>query len=275
MNNNDFTWVLDTQKTYDNRNIPFILFGDNERLPDMCIYNDYRVNHQGLEKATKYACVFYWEANTINEIRYRKKINKLVDWKDIAYRAIEDWVYNAEKGAYLIDWPKISKRMGLIDWYTVCNSLEDIKQAIYLNWPVWVGSNQVNWSETNKNNFIVVKWKSYGHKFIIVWYDDLLKTFTCENSYWKSVFDNWRFYLKYDDLDLLFQTKTSNFINDDRFLKLDKFKNLAHSMKFDKYYEYVLKPQDNNLDKMLSRLAMQMIYVWKVNTKSLLQYIEI
>ena len=253
--------------------IPYELFWSNKPLPTKFRYNDSRVNNQA-QPWYEYSCVFFWEANSINEIRNKQKIPWIVKGETLADKAERLWILDKTKWALLINWPKLSKSEWLIDWYVGCFTLEDVKRWLVEQWPIWVWSNQINRDETMKSPFIATKKSSYGHKFIIVWYDDEKKLLICENSYWPQLFDWWRFYIRYEDFDLLYQTKTANFIKDTRFQKLDDYLKLTKAMKMDEFHKQHYETETNQLNKMLKRLAMQIRYIWKINTKELLELIK-
>lgn len=272
--NNLFVWAADKVES---TLVPYELVWWDIVLPIRYIYSDWLVNHQWLDDNTKYCCVFFWEANSINEIRNKLKLLKPlgeVKWEHISNYAERIWRLDRKSWALLIDWPKTSKDLGLIDWYAQCNTIDDVKKALVEQWPIWVWSNKIDWKYTMNSPYIVREWKSYWHKFIIVWYDDEKRYFICENSYWKELFDNWRFYLKYENFNLLFNTKTANFINDNRFKLLDEYLKLTKSMSYKKFYEVYIKGENNNLKLWLKKLAAQIRYIKKINSKELLELIK-
>ena len=248
--------------------IPYELFLWNAQLPKKFRYDDSRANNQA-QPWYEYSCVFFWEANSINEIRNKQKIPWIVKGETLADKAERLWILDKTKWALLIDWPKLSKLEWLIDWYVWCFTLEDIKRWLVENWPIWVWSNQINWNETMKPPFIATRKPSYWHKFIIVGYDDETKLLECENSYGTQLFKWWRFYIKYEDFDLMYPTKTANFIKDTRFQKLDDYLKLTKSMRADEFYRLHIKDEKNNLYKWLAILASQIRYIKKINTKEL------
>jgi len=261
-----YKWALDIKSE---RMIPYELVGFQSSLPSSFAYNDNLVNWQGLTKETAFACVFFGEANSINEIRYKQGIKGIVKWEIIANYAELKGRLDRKVWALLIDWPKCSLELQYIDGYAQCETIQDVKQALVNQWPVWVWSNQINRTKTSKSPYIVVAWDSYWHKFVIVWYDDNKSVFICENSYWPNKFDNWRFYLKYENFNLLFYTKTVNFINEDRIKRVNLYIRMCKTMKHKEFYEKYYITELNKDEKMLKQLAMQIVYIWKVNTESL------
>lgn len=252
-------WVIGE---WDKPIIEYELVWTSESLPEEFILNDWVVSNQSLNKKYHYACVFFWESNIINEIYKIKMIPKKVSWEHIADYAIEKWWLDINAWALLSDWPKASFNLWLIDWYAQVNTIEDIKKALVNEWAVWVGSNKINWIETNKWDFVVVPWSWYWHKFSIVWYNK--KWFICENSYWMD-FNKWRFTLLYKDFWLLYNTKIVDIINNNNFKLLNKYLKLSKELKYKEYSEH-----NNKLswdEKMIANIAGQIRYIGKVNNK--------
>lgn len=263
----------------DERNIPYELICKlwwvNNELPKSYILNDGFILNQDILEKYYYACVFFWESNNINEIYNKFWIRRIItNWKDLADEAISKWVLDIKQGAFLIDWPKIAKDMGLINWFAIVSALEEIKHSIVNFWPISVWSNSIDWKETLTNNNIAVAWSSYGHKFIIVWYDDEKELLICENSFWKNYNDNWRFYLKYSDLWLLFNTKTVNFINNDKFEMINFYIDKAKTLWYKDFTETYIIWKPDWIPKMLATLSAQIVFLKKLNKQELLELIK-
>jgi len=271
INEVNFWWALDREeKTV----IPYELFWGNSILPSKFVYDDWIINNQWRSWEYAYSCVFFWEANSINEIRFDKKIKEVVKWETLADYAEKTWRLNKKSWAYLIDWPKVSRELWLIDWYTQVDWLDNIKRAIYENWPVWIWSNSFNWSKALKAPYYVSEGKSYWHKAILVGYDDEKQILIWENSYWKELFDKWRFYIPYNLIHLLYSTKTANFINDNRFKILNYYLQESKKMNSTIFYNSHIKNENDELNKWLAKLASQIRYIWKINSKELLELIK-
>ena len=270
----NFWWAFDKKE---DTLIPYELFGAKTNdLPSFFVLDDWIVNNQWKSWEYAYSCVFFGEANSINEIYHNTPIlnqKQKVKWSYIADEAEKNGKLDKKTWAFLIDWPKESKRLWLIDWYAWVSSIEEIKNSIFNNRPVWVGSNSINWIETRKDN-IVKRWSWYGHKFIIIWYDDEKKYLICENSYGKELFDNGRFYLPYDLFDLLYPTKTANFINDTRFKILDWYLREAKKINHKAFYEIFIQKEKDTQKKWLAILATQIRYIWKINTNELKEFLK-
>lgn len=193
----------------DLRNYQYDIFmWGSEKLPFKYIIQDNKVVNQGESDLTKYWCVAYSTTNWINEIQSLLK-EKDKDPLELFNKMVELWRLNINWGAYLIDWPKTAKELKWITWYAIVKTLEEIKHSLYKNRPLVVWSNKANWKTSKKEPYILEKWKSYWHRFLIVWYDDNTELLTCENSYWIWRSDNWRFYIRYKDIDILYKTKIS------------------------------------------------------------------
>jgi len=184
------------------------------------LWTDYQ--NQSLEEITKYMCVFYNTAhwtNILNIIEWSEVFSK---WKDLWLEAIDKWLLNPKSWAYIVNWPKLLKSKGLIKWYTLIHTLEEIKHSIAQNKPVSTWSNKINWRAWLKAPYILSEWPSYWHAFLIIWYDDDKELLTIKNSYWKWKFDNWKNYLKYSDIWLLFNSKYSLIDSEDPILTYKK-----------------------------------------------------
>lgn len=255
----------------DDRYIPYEiimkLWSNNGALPSSFEYDDWRVVNQNLNPKYYYACVFFGEANWINEILNFKWMPFSVEGEEIADEAIKQWKLDITQGALLIDGPKVSLSLWLINWYANITTIEEAKHGLINQGPIAVWSNSIDWDITLEN-WIVTKWKSYWHKVIIVWYNE--EWFLCENSYW----DNKRFLLKYEDFDLLFYTKTVNFINDDRFNLINYYINEAKKMWYKDFLDWYVFNKPDWIPKMLWMLASQIVFLKKVNNKELLKLIK-
>lgn len=148
-----------------------------------------------------YGCVYFstseW-TNYLNVIRTK--------WGDLCDKSEtrEEWVWD-----YLINWAKLALKLWLISWYGQIKSLLALKTSIVQNRPVLVWSNTINWTATKANWNIAVRWTWYWHRFHIIGYNDNDSHFICKNSYWPSYMDKGNFYIKYEDYDLLYNTKLS------------------------------------------------------------------
>ena len=149
-------------------------------------------------------CVYYSASEACNysikDSWDRTKGSTLCDESDT--RNNEDW-------DYIINWPKLLKKNGLIAWYSQVSSLQEIKVSIYNKRPVCSWSKSIDWSTIKAEPF-VAGWNFWSwHAFFIVWYDDLSEHLICQNSYGDAVYDEGYFYIKYEDLDKLFNTRIS------------------------------------------------------------------
>jgi len=185
----------------------FLLWGT---LPSMKIIDredDYQ--NQSLEDITKYMCVFYntthW-INILNKIEWSKTFQ---DGKALWLEAIDKWLLDPKNWAYIVNWPKLLKQKGLIKWYALIHTLDEIRHSIDNNRPVSTWSNKIDWRAWLKIPYILSEWPSYWHAFLIIWYDDASQLLVIKNSYWDWKFDNGKNYLKYSDIWLLFNSKYS------------------------------------------------------------------
>jgi hypothetical protein len=82
-----------------------------------------------------------------------------------------------------------------------------MKQALSNNRILHTWSNKIAWKKMWADN-IAVRGVSYGHCFIIIGYDDDSWVFIVQNSYWSDFEDKGYFYIKYEDIDILFTCYT-------------------------------------------------------------------
>jgi len=152
-------------------------------------------------------CVFYTWSSVSNTMNYIAKEDKRISWNDLCKIAEEKELLNPKVWAYIISSPKLLLELWYINSFGRCRTLVDIKLALSHKKPVQTGTNSIDWNKTIQNKNIAVRGESYGHSFFICWYDDERQLLICENSYWKEEFANWYFFIKYEDLDLLFDSK--------------------------------------------------------------------
>ena len=182
---------------------------NNIELPNKKIIDrldDYQ--NQWLEELTSYMCVAFSSAHWVN-------IENSIEWstsflygKDLWNKMVELWRLRIKSWASISDWPKTIKDLWFISWYVIINTLDEIKKSIALNRPVITWSENINRSKVKEHN-IAVEWHSYWHAFCIIWYDDVNEQLVVKNSYWNKVYDNWKFYINYEDFNLLFHSKFS------------------------------------------------------------------
>jgi len=263
--------VLDTDNTFDENNYPYEMVGSFEKvLPKSFIYNDNQFTNQWLQWKTRNWCVFYWEANAINENRWSRWNYNIIDPVEFCDIAEKEWVLDRSIWAYLINWPKLAQKLWYISLFSQVGSLEEIKQALYTTWPVSVWSNKLDF--TSIDNFpFVAKYKevSTWHKFIIVWYDDNKSRLICEDSYWWDRRDKGRFYILYKDYNkLLFPTRTVWHIWDKRIDKIKEYIIEAKEKGFG-WFNLEIKKLPDWIEKSLKQIAWQLVYIKKVRSDNL------
>lgn len=195
----------DDERDYSYSEILWLWERDRDAIIDL--ETDYQ--NQGLEEITKFMCVYYSNSHNSNIMNFLEGSDVRTTWKDLWLEAESKGMLDVKKGAYLSDWPKLLKQKGLISGYVKVSTLDEIKDSIFNKSPVSVWSNKIKWSAVKVAPFTVIEGNSYWHAFLIIWYDDDKKVFICKNSYGKDKYDNGRFYLKYEDIGLLFNSKYS------------------------------------------------------------------
>lgn len=193
---------------------------ERDRSHFIDLESDYQ--NQRLEEITKYMCVFFSNSHNSNIMNFLEWSETRTTWKELWLEAEKEKMLDVKSWTYLVNWPKFLKMKGLISGYSKVSSLDEIKDSIFSGKPVSVWSNKIKWSLVKKAPFTVVEWNSYWHAFIIIGYDDDKEHFILKNSYWKDEFDNWKFYLKYENIDLLFDSKYSLIDSPDLILQYNK-----------------------------------------------------
>lgn len=171
-----------------------VLLTDNE-IQNQAQGNDYN------------SCVFYSNSSNSNILNHYEWSDIYISWKDLAIKAERKGYLDRKAWAYLSTWPKLLKEEWYITGYFKVNTLEWYKTAIVNKQPVSLGSNQIDWSKAKKYPFIAEWPTGSWHAFEGVGYDDENEWIICQNSYTDKMYDKWRFYIKYEDWDLLFPSK--------------------------------------------------------------------
>ena len=187
------------------------IFGVDKSLPTKidnvrtAVYNQWEIH----DPSTTYACTVYSMVHCQNEgnaIEAEKskvtvfgQIDPVATWK----LAIGRWAKQDE--GWTLQWAcKMAKDFGYISGYTKCPDIDSIKKALSQNQLIQTGSNKIDWAWTIINCYSVVPGKSYGHAFMIEGYDDDKEWLICRNSYGSEYGIKGRFYVTYDNYDLLY-----------------------------------------------------------------------
>jgi hypothetical protein len=192
------------------------------KLPNKKIIDkldDYQ--NQWLEKLTQFMCVAYSSSHWTNIENYIEWSTSFLYGKDLWNKMVELWKLDINAWAFIIDWPDTLKDLNFISWYAIINTLDEVKKSITLNQPVITWSKNIDWRKMTWS--IALRWASYWHAFCIIWYDDEFEHLIVKNSYWNKTYDKWRFYINYEDFDLLFYSKFS--IIDKKDNSILKYKN--------------------------------------------------
>lgn len=268
MENTEFVWLIGEKA--DKTPIEYeVMAWANTQLPETYILNDDYLQNQGLKTSTAYMCTAFGTTNWCNEVKHKRLNPERYNWETLWNYMISKDRLDPKVWAYLIDALKSAKELNYINGWTNVYTIESIKQALFNDKFILVWSTSIDWKKTILAPFIAIKWNTYWHAFIIVGYDDKKQLLVCENSYWDK-FDKGRFYIKYEDFWLLFNSKFAVHIDDINFQKLNKL--LAETKKFNykDFYDLYLKNKSWT-ERRLWELAAQIRYIWKVNNKELLK----
>jgi hypothetical protein len=200
-------WAIDSQdeRNYNYWEMVWTIWD----LPISKIIDDWVYQNQWLYKETAYFCVAYSHSHWSNIENSIEWSWDRITWLALGREMVKKWLLDTKVWAYIIDWAKTLKDLKFISWFAQISTIDEIKHSIFNNRPVTTGSNTINWKETVNNNNIAVRWNSYWHAFLIIGYNDETKLLICKNSYWTEKFDKGRFYIKYEDFDLLYNSKFS------------------------------------------------------------------
>lgn len=188
------------------------VFWTQKEYPSKFIMDQWEYQNQWIEDITKYMCVYYSTWHWNNE-------QNIIEWSWVKINCKNFWLLASENNLLdlnawtkLQNWPDFGIELKYISWYTKVRSLNDIKDSIINKRPIVIGTNKGNWKDAKKTPFILTLGDSYGHAFVIIWYDDnyMWGCIICKNSYWNDWWDNWKFYIKYSDFkEILFYSKYS------------------------------------------------------------------
>lgn len=200
---------------------------------DILLGNSVARQNQSLPNnpSTKMACWSYWIAHCNNVTRERNTtipyVHGNVLWARFVmeyseiYRT-QHWIDPIVHWSYLQDQLKFAIAQWIIEWYAVVNKSKNAIDNSLYNWhTIYTGSSRIDWRATRNNNARVVPWPWAGHAFMIdgkKW-----EYYRCRDSSWPNNMDNWRFWIKNDQLHLLFTVYSVFWLKDkpiiDNFLK--------------------------------------------------------
>ena len=83
-------------------------------------------------------------------------------------------------------------------------SVEKMKLALISGYALYTGSSNGDWAKVWVTHIYSQKTSFSGHAFCIVGYDDVRKVFVVKNSWWPAWWDNGYFYLRYEDVHMLY-----------------------------------------------------------------------
>lgn len=201
----------------DERNYSYseIAWSETE-IADYVLLDNWVVQDQN--KAWYYMwCVYFASSMHDNYINARDKDKTRTTWWELCELSS---TRNAKTWDYLINWPKLLKKLNHIEWYFQINTLEYIKQALNENKPIHTWTNRIDWNATrNSNDKIAVfgEKTTIWHAFHIIWYNQSWKVkidtpytvpnncLICKNSI--SWYDNYLFYIRFEDVENLYYTR--------------------------------------------------------------------
>lgn len=197
----------------DERNYSYseIAWNDVE-IKDFVLLDDWVIQDQNKAWYTMW-CVYFASSMNDNYCNKRDWIQDRSLWWELCEMSS---TRSATLWDFLINWPKLLKKLDLIEWYFQINSIDEAKIALSNSQPIHCWTNKIDWWLTRQDNIAVI-WSWVWHAFHIIWFnatwnekiDALHKIpnncFICKNS--GTWYDNWFFYLKFEDFENLFYTK--------------------------------------------------------------------
>ena len=258
-------WVSWVKDIIDKRDYPYeYLFGSTQEIiweKIIDLKNDYQ--DQNIQERSYYMCVptstVHWD-NIMNSIQWDNSRTTLLElWNNM----VNLWRLNIKSWALLKDWPKTMIELGRLKWTALISTIWGYIDSINNNRPVVLGSELINWNKTT-NSFYAIKWNWYAHCFLWIWYNE--KWMICKNTLWKKWWLMWgKFILKWQDFNLLFNSKISMINNDNDIF--DKIKNMKLLLKnrintdskFNLYRdwikEYLDTVQKNSIEYKINKVA--------------------
>ena len=216
-----------------------------------------KVRNQYDNKETYKACSAYGLTAVYNGwqiIEFRKQG---IEWEQEDPRW--KWnVFQAERG-YLDMWASLQDMMKFfikrekIDWYVLCKSVQECKNALKNWFGLYTGSKECSWSKTSKAKSFVYDKNWANHCFAIVDYDD--NGLYAINSFGKNWWDNGWFYIPDEYYKNLFSTYV--IVDHDDTGKIDE-------MRYEMEYNEAIKMRITNWtrpdDKMTRKEWAVMVY---------------
>lgn len=128
----------------------------------------------------------------------------------LSKQAYEAGLLTLNSGAWIQDGPKFAMKLGLASGYTLVNTVESMKQAIFERRLIQIATGKIDWVKTIRDNDnVIVPGRCYNHSMMVEGYDDDLHggCFIIRNSLGEFGKYRGRHFLKYSDFDILFPSK--------------------------------------------------------------------
>ena len=107
-------------------------------------------------------------------------------------------------GSYLSDQVRFLRKHNYITWWYICHTADEMRRALSDGRTIVTGSKRINRSTTRKAPYTAEISSGSAHIFWIVGYDDNEWWFICVNSAGGDKYDEWYFYLYYEDVPTLY-----------------------------------------------------------------------
>ncbi len=165
------------------------------------------------DPSTGMSCGNHWIVNGTNCNNLfdngGKYIDALARW--VRWLKIYTPIYKKEGVDPITEWTAkqhhmdFSKKEEDIIAYFRLYTVQEFKENLARKRVLYTGSWGIVWRKTReRDDKIAVMWPWDKHIFFICWYDDNKKLLKCGNSTRIKDYDNWYFYLKYEDIGCLF-----------------------------------------------------------------------
>lgn len=259
-----FRWAMDTTDVSDFKYEDLAWNISNVILPDSIDLSLTlsQVQNQWAKSKTEMYCTAFTQSHW-NDVLEVDMVEWFMNGEQIGDRMVQLNRLGPKWWAYIIDALKTNKELWFIDWYSLLKkTVAEFEHAIASGSPIATGTNRVNWRQTIANWNIVVKGSWYWHAFLIVWYDRTKRLFKVVNSYWPWFMEGGYFYLRYEDIWLLFNGNYALYTDSDEIRKLNEFKDVVESKKSElsklEVYEYIINGNEEYESIVL--LAMRIVY---------------
>lgn len=222
-----------------------VLLAESNIPEDKHLYNNTDILDQGREGA----CTVFWITKVSNEENYYDKktiTDALAKWKEY----IDKWLVPNKWEHWWSLYGAMSnfKADGIIEWWYLAHTPQDVYNALALKRCVYTWTNQCDWGKTRETGvFTPVTGTRTWHAFAIVGIDMKARQYIAANSWSKAWGEEGLFRINFDDTKYLY---TRSVIIDKIDGSTEDLADLRHSEEMKKAKIWNGKTPNDNLKKM-------------------------